>query len=337
MCDGGVATWKRSSGPRPRAAHQWAVAWPIDRCVWRTALGSPVVPELKTRITSSASERSDRRRRRGRWVGTGRGPSAAPRAAASSRSVTAAAPRRSASSAAAGPSATAWQGVVRPRAWSTSTAFHAGLNSTAAAPILLMAWTTATNSTRFDVITATRSPGPTPCATRWRANALARSSRSPKDQRSSPIRTASRSPKRSAARSRPRCIRVDAGFSTETLFSADEIDVNTGDGYCSRPWSRPAPPLPGPIPRSAARSSRPSAASSSARSCPSPPTSSRRTASRPRSSSRCAELGLFGVTIPEAHGGLGLDLLTYIGIIEELAYGWMSLTGIVNTHTMAPR
>ena len=47
------------------------------------------------------------------------------------------------------------------------------------------------------------------------------------------------------------------------------------------------------------------------------------------------ELGLFGVTIPEAYGGLGLDLLTYIGIIEELAYGWMSLTGIVNTHTMA--
>jgi alkylation response protein AidB-like acyl-CoA dehydrogenase len=46
------------------------------------------------------------------------------------------------------------------------------------------------------------------------------------------------------------------------------------------------------------------------------------------------ELGLFGVTIPEAYGGLGLDLLTYIGIIEELAYGWMSLTGIVNTHTM---
>ena len=47
------------------------------------------------------------------------------------------------------------------------------------------------------------------------------------------------------------------------------------------------------------------------------------------------EMGLFGVTIPEAYGGLGLDLLTYIGIIEELAYGWMSLTGIINTHTMA--
>ncbi len=46
------------------------------------------------------------------------------------------------------------------------------------------------------------------------------------------------------------------------------------------------------------------------------------------------DLGLFGVTIPERYGGLGLDLLTYIGIIEELSYGWMSLTGIVNTHTM---
>lgn len=46
-------------------------------------------------------------------------------------------------------------------------------------------------------------------------------------------------------------------------------------------------------------------------------------------------LGLFGVTIPEQYGGLGLDLLTYVAVIEELAYGWMSLTGIVNTHTMA--
>ncbi|HVU74614.1 MAG TPA: acyl-CoA dehydrogenase family protein [Mycobacteriales bacterium] len=46
------------------------------------------------------------------------------------------------------------------------------------------------------------------------------------------------------------------------------------------------------------------------------------------------ELGLFGIPIPESMGGLGLDLLTYIAVIEELAYGWMSLTGIVNTHTM---
>jgi butyryl-CoA dehydrogenase len=47
------------------------------------------------------------------------------------------------------------------------------------------------------------------------------------------------------------------------------------------------------------------------------------------------ELGLFGITIPEEYGGLGLDLLTYIGVVEELAYGWMSLSGIVNTHTIA--
>ncbi len=47
------------------------------------------------------------------------------------------------------------------------------------------------------------------------------------------------------------------------------------------------------------------------------------------------DMGLFGVTIPEQYGGLGLDLLTYVAIIEELAYGWMTLTGIINTHTMA--
>jgi alkylation response protein AidB-like acyl-CoA dehydrogenase len=46
------------------------------------------------------------------------------------------------------------------------------------------------------------------------------------------------------------------------------------------------------------------------------------------------DLGLFGITIPEQYGGLGLDLLTYIGVIEELAYGWMTLSGVINTHTM---
>src|SRR5689334_22211611 len=46
-------------------------------------------------------------------------------------------------------------------------------------------------------------------------------------------------------------------------------------------------------------------------------------------------MGLFGITIPEEHGGLGLDLLAYIAVVEELAAGWMSLSGIVNTHTIA--
>src|SRR2546430_13467258 len=47
------------------------------------------------------------------------------------------------------------------------------------------------------------------------------------------------------------------------------------------------------------------------------------------------DLGLFGVTIPEEHGGLGLDLPTYCGVIEELAAGWMSLSGVRHTHVMA--
>jgi butyryl-CoA dehydrogenase len=46
-------------------------------------------------------------------------------------------------------------------------------------------------------------------------------------------------------------------------------------------------------------------------------------------------MGLFGITIPEEQGGLGLDLLAYIAVVEELAAGWMSLSGIVNTHTIA--
>ena len=44
------------------------------------------------------------------------------------------------------------------------------------------------------------------------------------------------------------------------------------------------------------------------------------------------ELGLFGVTIPEEYGGMGLDLTTYTMIVEELSRGWISVSGIVNTH-----
>jgi alkylation response protein AidB-like acyl-CoA dehydrogenase len=44
------------------------------------------------------------------------------------------------------------------------------------------------------------------------------------------------------------------------------------------------------------------------------------------------ELGLFGVTIPEEHGGMGLDLTTYAMIVEELSRGWISISGVVNTH-----
>jgi butyryl-CoA dehydrogenase len=47
------------------------------------------------------------------------------------------------------------------------------------------------------------------------------------------------------------------------------------------------------------------------------------------------ELGLFGVTIPERYGGLGLDLTTYALIVKELSRGWISLSGVLNTHFMA--
>jgi alkylation response protein AidB-like acyl-CoA dehydrogenase len=45
-------------------------------------------------------------------------------------------------------------------------------------------------------------------------------------------------------------------------------------------------------------------------------------------------LGVFSATIPEAYGGLGFDFVTYIQVVEELARGWMSLAGIVNTHVL---
>ncbi len=44
------------------------------------------------------------------------------------------------------------------------------------------------------------------------------------------------------------------------------------------------------------------------------------------------DLGLFGLVIPEEYGGLGESLLTYALVVEELARGWMSVAGIVNTH-----
>src|SRR3569832_1956232 len=44
------------------------------------------------------------------------------------------------------------------------------------------------------------------------------------------------------------------------------------------------------------------------------------------------ELDLFNVTIPEEHGGMGLDLTTYAMIVEELSRGWISISGVVNTH-----
>jgi alkylation response protein AidB-like acyl-CoA dehydrogenase len=49
---------------------------------------------------------------------------------------------------------------------------------------------------------------------------------------------------------------------------------------------------------------------------------------------RLRELGVFGLTIGEEYGGLGESLLTYALVVEELSRGWMSLSGIINTHFM---
>jgi butyryl-CoA dehydrogenase len=44
------------------------------------------------------------------------------------------------------------------------------------------------------------------------------------------------------------------------------------------------------------------------------------------------EMGLFGLMIPAEYGGLGESLLTYALCVEEIARGWMSISGVINTH-----
>jgi alkylation response protein AidB-like acyl-CoA dehydrogenase len=46
------------------------------------------------------------------------------------------------------------------------------------------------------------------------------------------------------------------------------------------------------------------------------------------------EIGIFGLMIPEEYGGLGESLLTYALCVEEIARGWMSVSGVINTHFM---
>jgi alkylation response protein AidB-like acyl-CoA dehydrogenase len=44
------------------------------------------------------------------------------------------------------------------------------------------------------------------------------------------------------------------------------------------------------------------------------------------------EMGLFGLMISEEYGGLGESLLTYALVVEQIARGWMSISGVINTH-----
>ncbi|MAG12160.1 MAG: acyl-CoA dehydrogenase [Parcubacteria group bacterium] len=49
---------------------------------------------------------------------------------------------------------------------------------------------------------------------------------------------------------------------------------------------------------------------------------------------KMAEMGLFGITIEEKYGGMGLDYTTYAMVFEELSKGWMSITGPIGTHSI---
>ena len=44
------------------------------------------------------------------------------------------------------------------------------------------------------------------------------------------------------------------------------------------------------------------------------------------------EMGLFGATISEAYGGLGLPVTTYAKVVERLSHAWMSVSGLINSH-----
>lgn len=46
-------------------------------------------------------------------------------------------------------------------------------------------------------------------------------------------------------------------------------------------------------------------------------------------------LGLFGITVPEEYGGLGLDMVSFTLVFEEIAKGWMGVAGILGSHSLA--
>ena len=50
---------------------------------------------------------------------------------------------------------------------------------------------------------------------------------------------------------------------------------------------------------------------------------------------KMAEMGLFGLTIPEAYGGLDVDMVSFAIVFEELARAWMGIGGIIGSHSLA--
>ena len=47
------------------------------------------------------------------------------------------------------------------------------------------------------------------------------------------------------------------------------------------------------------------------------------------------ELGLFGLTVPEEYGGLGVDMVSFALVFEEISKGWMGIAGILGSHSLA--
>lgn len=47
------------------------------------------------------------------------------------------------------------------------------------------------------------------------------------------------------------------------------------------------------------------------------------------------ELGLFGMTVPAEYGGLGIDMISFAIVFEEIAKGWMGVAGILGSHSLA--
>ena len=82
--------------------------------------------------------------------------------------------------------------------------------------------------------------------------------------------------------------------------------------------------------RADARSSPPSASSSTARSYPVASELEHADEFPESMVETMREMGLFGTTIPEEYGGLGLGLDTYALIVMELSRGWVTLSGILN-------
>lgn len=50
-----------------------------------------------------------------------------------------------------------------------------------------------------------------------------------------------------------------------------------------------------------------------------------------------ADMGLFGITVPEEYGGLDIDPVSFALVFEEIARGWMGIAGILGSHSLACR